>query len=166
MPRRDESASVVGTSTQAVQCVAVRGLMAQGLTKRASGTEGRKLAGVSAGATVGGGLDWLKWLIAVALLALGVFGNWYYQDESLLMRVIGLIAVAAVAVGIALQTQRGAAIWALLKEARGEIRRVVWPTRDETLQTTVIVLALVLVFALILWMLDSVLSWFVSSVIG
>ncbi len=140
--------------------------MAQGLTKRAAGTDGRKLASGGADATVGGGLDWLKWLIAVALLGLGVFGNWYYQDESLLMRVIGMIGVAGVAVGIALQTQRGAAIWALLKEARGEIRRVVWPTRDETLQTTVIVLALVLVFALILWMLDSALSWLVSSVIG
>ena len=124
------------------------------------------MASGSAGMIAGNGLDWLKWLIAVALLASGVFGNWYYQDESLLMRVIGLIGVAVVAVGIALQTQRGAAIWTLLKESRGEIRRVVWPTRDETLQTTVIVLALVLVFALILWLLDSALSWFVSSVIG
>ncbi len=114
----------------------------------------------------GGALDWLKWLVTIALLGLGVFGNWYYQDESLLMRVLGLIAVAAVAVAIALQTERGAAIWTLLKEARGEIRRVVWPTRDETLQTTVIVLVLVLVFALILWMLDSALSWLVSSIIG
>jgi len=140
--------------------------MAQGLTKRASDNDGRKLAGGSVGATVGNGLDWLKWLVTVALLALGVFGNWYYQDESLLMRVIGLIGVAAVAVGIALQTQRGAAIWALFKEARGEIRRVARPTRHDTLQTTVIVLALVLAFALILWMLDSALSWFVSSVIG
>lgn len=140
--------------------------MAQGLTKRVSGTDGTKMASASAGATVGSGLDWLKWLVAVALLALGVFGNWYYQDESLLMRVIGMIGVAVVAVGIALQTERGAAIWTLLKESRAEIRRVVWPTREETLQTTVIVLALVLVFALILWMLDSALSWLVSSIIG
>ena len=124
------------------------------------------MASGSAGATLGNGLDWLKWLITVALLAFGVFGNWYYQDESLLMRVVGMIGVAVVAVGIALQTQRGAAIWTLLKEARAEIRRVVWPSRDEALQTTVIVLALVLVFALILWLLDSALSWFVSSVIG
>ena len=116
--------------------------------------------------TVGGGLDWLKWLITAALLGLGVYGNWYYQDESLLMRVLGLIGIAAVAIGVALQTVRGAAIWALLKDSRAEIRRVVWPTRDETLQTTVIVLVLVLVFAFILWLLDSALSWFVSAVIG
>ena len=116
--------------------------------------------------TVNGSLDWLKWLVTVALLGLGVYGNWYYQDESLLMRVLGLLGIAAVAIGVALQTVRGAAIWTLLKESRAEIRRVVWPTRDETLQTTVIVLVLVLVFAFILWLLDSVLSWFVSAVIG
>ena len=116
--------------------------------------------------TVNGGLDWLKWLVTVALLGLGVYGNWHYQDESLLMRVLGLLGIAAVAIGVALQTVRGAAIWTLLKESRAEIRRVVWPTRDETLQTTVIVLVLVLVFAFILWLLDSVLSWFVSAVIG
>ena len=116
--------------------------------------------------TVSGGLDWLKWLVTAALLGLGVYGNWYYQDESLLMRVLGLIGIAVVAIGIALQTARGAAIWTLLKESRAEIRRVVWPTRDETLQTTVIVLVLVLVFAFILWLLDSALSWFVSAVIG
>ncbi len=116
--------------------------------------------------SAGGTLDWLKWALVTALLVSGVAGNWYYQDESLLLRVLGLLALSALAAVVALQTERGAAIWNLLKESRSEIRRVVWPTREETLQTTVIVLALVLVFALILWMLDSALSWFVSSVIG
>ena len=55
--------------------------------------------------------------------------------------------------------------WTLIKDARGEIRRVVWPTRDETVQTTLIVLVLVLIFALILWLLDSGLSWVVSSIL-
>ena len=116
--------------------------------------------------TAGIGLDWLKWLIAIALMAGGVVGNWYYQDESLLLRVLGLVGIAIVVVAIALQTERGRAIWSLLKESRGEIRRVVWPTREETLQTTMIVLLLVLAFSLILWLLDSALSWLVSSVIG
>ena len=110
--------------------------------------------------------DWLKWLVVAALLVMGVFGNWYYQDESLLLRVLGLLGVAVVCVGVALQTERGRGIWSLFKESRAEIRRVVWPTRQETLQTTVVVLVLVLVFALILWLLDSGLSWLVSSVIG
>jgi preprotein translocase subunit SecE len=110
--------------------------------------------------------DWIKWLLVVALIGGGIFANWYYQDQSLLNRVLGLLAVAAVAVGIALQTDRGRVIWSLLKESRTEIRRVVWPTRQETTQTTLVVVVLVLVFSLILWGLDSLLSWLVASVIG
>jgi preprotein translocase subunit SecE len=80
--------------------------------------------------------------------------------------VLALVVLAAVAVLVALQTERGRNTWTLLREARGEIRRVVWPTRDETIQTTLVVLVLVLVFSLILWGLDSLLSWLVSTVIG
>jgi len=113
-----------------------------------------------------GSLDWLKWLVFVALLAGGVFANWYYQDEMLLLRVAGLLATAAVAILLALQTERGKAIWSLLKEARTEVRRVVWPSNQETTQTTLVVIAIVFVFALILWGLDSLLGWIVSSIIG
>jgi preprotein translocase subunit SecE len=113
-----------------------------------------------------GSLDWLKWLVVVALLAGGVFANWYYQDEMLLMRVAGLLATAAVAILLALQTEKGRAIWTLLKESRTEVRRVVWPTNQETTQTTLVVIAIVFVFALILWGLDSLLGWIVSSIIG
>ncbi len=67
---------------------------------------------------------------------------------------------------IAGQTEKGRAAWTLMKEARSEIRRVVWPKREEVVQTTLIVLALVLVFSLVLWLLDSGLSWLVSRVIG
>ncbi|MEE4281359.1 MAG: preprotein translocase subunit SecE [Pseudomonadales bacterium] len=116
--------------------------------------------------TASGSLDWLKWLVVAALLGGGVYGNWYYQDESLLIRVVALLAGAAVAVYIAIQTERGRNTWNLMREARSEIRRVVWPSNQETTQTTLVVLVLVLIFALILWGLDSLLSWFVSSVIG
>lgn len=113
-----------------------------------------------------GTLDWLKWLAVAALLAGGVFANWYYQDEMLLVRVSGLLATAAIAVLLSLQTERGRSIWSLLKEARTEVRRVVWPTNQETTQTTLVVILLVVVFALILWGLDSLLGWIVSSIIG
>ncbi len=102
----------------------------------------------------------------VGLVGGGIFGNWYFQEESLLNRVLVLIGVGLVAGFVALQTERGRAIWTMAKEARTEIRRVVWPSRQETTQTTFVVLTLVLIFALILWALDSLLSWFVSSVIG
>ena len=111
-------------------------------------------------------IDWLKWIVVYAVVGAGVFGNWYYQDQSVLYRVLGLLVLAIVALLTVVQTQKGRAAWELLKDARSEIRRVVWPTRQETLQTTMIVLVLIMVFSLILWLLDSALSWFVSSVIG
>jgi preprotein translocase subunit SecE len=111
-------------------------------------------------------LDWLKWLVVTAIVAGGIFGNWYYQEEPLLYRVMALVVMAAMATLLAGQTRKGGAAWELMKEARGEIRRVVWPKREETVQTTVIVLVLVLIFALILWLLDTGLSWVVKSLIG
>ncbi len=102
----------------------------------------------------------------MALAAGGVAGNWYFQDESLLMRALALVALALVAGFVALQTERGRRVWALAREARAELNRVVWPTRQEATQTTAIVLILILLFSLILWGLDSLLSWLVQMVIG
>ena len=111
-------------------------------------------------------LDWLRWVAVGSIILGGIVGNWYYQDQSLLLRVLALVILSGLAVFIAARTYKGSTAWGLLKDARAEIRRVVWPTREEVTQTTMIVLALVLVFALILWLLDSGLSWLVSSVIG
>ena len=112
-------------------------------------------------------LDWLKWIVVWGLAAAGVVGNWYYQDEwSLLLRASALVALAAVAGVVAVQTERGQRVWALMREARMELRRVVWPTRQQTTQTTAIVLVMVLVFSAILWGLDSALSYVVRLVIG
>jgi preprotein translocase subunit SecE len=110
--------------------------------------------------------DGLKWTVVAVLVAVAVVGNSYFSDESLLYRVLGILALAALAGFVALQTARGAAFWSLVKGSRTEIRKVVWPTRQETVQTTLIVVAFVLLVALILWGLDSFLGWLVSLVIG
>lgn len=112
------------------------------------------------------GLDGLKWAVVVLLVAGGVVGNAYFADQSLLYRVLALVGVALVAALVAVQTTQGRAFWELVGEARVEIRKVVWPSRQETTQTTLVVLALVFVVSLILWGLDSGLGWIVSSVIG
>ncbi len=111
-------------------------------------------------------LDPLKWGVVVALVAIGVVGNSYYADQSLLYRVLALVVLAIVAGWVASMTERGGAFWQLVKGSRTEIRKVVWPTRQETTQTTMIVVVFVIVMALILWALDSILGWLVSMVIG
>jgi len=111
-------------------------------------------------------IDWFKWIFVALVVAGGVFGNWYYQDQSLLYRVLALLALAAVAALVVFQTNQGKALWTLIKESRVEIRRVVWPNRQETTQTTFIVVMLVLVFSMVLWGLDSLLSWIVARLIG
>lgn len=110
--------------------------------------------------------DLLKWLVVVALVVVGVVGNQYYSAEPILYRVLVLLVLAGVAAFVGLQTGRGKAFFVLAKEARAEIRKVVWPTRQETTQTTLIVVAVVLVMALLLWGLDSLLGWLVSLIVG
>lgn len=111
-------------------------------------------------------LDLLKWLTVAALVVAGVVGNQYFSAEPILYRVLVLLVLAVVAGFVGLQTTRGQAFFGLAKEARVEIRKVVWPTRQETTQTTLIVVAVVLVMALVLWGLDSLLGWLVSLIVG
>ncbi len=110
--------------------------------------------------------DRLRWLLALALVVAGVGGNWYFQAESLLLRVAALLAIAGLSVLIIWNTGKGQEILSLLRDSRSEVRRVVWPTNQETNQTTLIVLVIVLIFSLILWGLDSLLGWIISSIIG
>lgn len=110
--------------------------------------------------------DLLKWLVVVALVVVGVVGNQYYSAQPILYRVLVLLLLAGAAAFVGLQTGRGKAFFVLAKEARAEIRKVVWPTRQETTQTTLIVVAVVLVMALLLWGLDSLLGWLVSLIVG
>ena len=111
-------------------------------------------------------LDLLKWIGVIAIILGGIYANSFYAAIEPLYRAIVGVLVAAVATALALQTEKGAFAWELAKEARIEVRKVVWPTPQETTQTTLIVVVAVLFVALILWALDSILSWGVQGVIG
>ena len=111
-------------------------------------------------------LDSLKWLVVLAVVGGGIYANSYYAAIEPLFRALAGVLVAALAIGVALQTEKGAWAWNLAKEARVEVRKVVWPTTQETTQTTLIVVGVVIVVALILWALDSSLSWGVRGAIG
>lgn len=113
-------------------------------------------------------LDPLKWITIAILIAVGVVGNWYFASIglSIFYRVVGLIVLTAIALFIGVKTQKGQAVFALLKSSRAEMRKVVWPSRQETKQTTLIVVVVVLITALILWGLDTLFGWLVSLIVG
>ena len=111
-------------------------------------------------------LDVLKWIVVAVIVAVAVAGNQYFAAESVLYRAVALVVLGLAAAFVALQTTKGKSFWSLLKEARIEIRKVVWSNRTETTQTTLIVVAVVLVMALILWGLDTLLGWIISLFIG
>ena len=100
--------------------------------------------------------DVIKLWIAVGVMAAGISGFYYFEGHSQLLRVIGLLVVAGITVVIAYQTSYGRNAWAFAVEARNEVRKVVWPTRKETTQTTMVVIGMVILMAIVLWIFD----WF------
>jgi preprotein translocase subunit SecE len=111
-------------------------------------------------------LDAIKWLLVVAIVAAGVVGNSHFSAESILYRALGLLVLAAIAVVVALQTAKGVAIADVVRGALVELRKVVWPSRQETNQTTLIVIAVVIVTSIILWLLDTLFGFIASNIIG
>jgi len=110
--------------------------------------------------------DTIKWAVAVAVLAAGVAAFYLYDDVMLVIRVAGLLVTAGLAAMIAYQTDLGRRGWEMVQGSRAEVRRVVWPTRQETVQTTLAVLALVVLTGVFLWLVDMLLGWLVRQMIG
>ncbi|MGP1956710.1 MAG: preprotein translocase subunit SecE [Arsenophonus sp. NC-PE1-MAG3] len=110
--------------------------------------------------------DVVKWLLVAILLIIAIVGNYYFRQYNLTLRVISVVIFTALASGIALWTTKGKATLIFFREARIEIRKVIWPTRQETLQTTLIVAAVTVVMALILFGLDGILVRLVSFITG
>lgn len=110
--------------------------------------------------------DKIKMLLALLIVGAGITGFYYFADEQMLLRVIGVLVSAIVAMVVVLQTTTGRSAWVFIQEARVEVRKVVWPTRKETVQMTLTVMAMTVVVALILWGFDSFLAWLVQKLIG
>ena len=111
-------------------------------------------------------MDTFKLGLALLIILAGLVGFYVYADFSLLYRVIALIASVGVRIAIAMQTAKGRQIWGYFHDAQIEVRKVVWPTKQETVQTTLIVIVMVIIVAIILWLLDMFLGWSVGLLMG
>jgi len=103
-------------------------------------------------------LDTFKLLLALLVLLAGIAGFYYFAEESLLYRVLGLLAMVGVTVGISVTTAKGKGLVGFLGSSRAEVRKMVWPTRAETMQTTLMVFILVVILAIFLWFVDMLLG--------
>ena len=111
-------------------------------------------------------VDTVKIIVALLIVVSATAAFYIYPELTLLIRVFVLMAALVLASVIGLQTEKGRLIWRFLKDAQIEVRKVVWPTREETLQTTLIVVLMVIFIALFLWLLDLFLGWSIGVIMG
>jgi len=110
--------------------------------------------------------DSLK-LIGAAILGLvGLVAFYYFEGQSLLMRVLGLLIIAGLCAFIVYQTALGKRTVGFFRDARTEVRKVVWPTRAETVQTTLTVFIIVVLVGIFLWLFDMLLAWLFKLITG
>jgi preprotein translocase subunit SecE len=110
--------------------------------------------------------DKIKLLVAVLLVIAGLAGFYFFADAPTVVRVLSVIAGVVLAGVVAGMSAPGKQFFRFAQEARDEARKVVWPSRKETLQMTGVVMAFVVVMALFLWAVDGVLLWLVKLAMG
>jgi preprotein translocase subunit SecE len=110
--------------------------------------------------------DTFKLLIAIVILLLGIVGFYYYEAESQLYRVLGVVFAAGVAVAIAATTAQGQGLIGFARDSRMEVRKVVWPNRQETVQTTFMVIVAVIIIGIFLWLIDMLLAEVIQLLTG
>ena len=110
--------------------------------------------------------DWIKWALVGVLVLAGLIINHYYSDISMLLRTAAWLLLFIIAAGVATTTKKGKWIVHFFHDSRMEMRKVVWPTRQETMQTTLVVAVMVVILALFLWGVDGILVWLIGWLTG
>jgi preprotein translocase subunit SecE len=113
-----------------------------------------------------GVLDIIKLLLAAGLLVGGLYAYYYYIEISQPLRVLMVLGGLLFGIGVAMTSMQGRRLNAFIQGARVEIRKVVWPTKQETTQTAIAVFIFTFIMALFFWLLDSILLFVTRSVIG
>jgi len=110
--------------------------------------------------------DLTKQIFSVVFLVLGVVGFYYFANVLLVYRVVALLVVAVGVLFLLSTTEAGKKVSSFISESKVELNRVIWPTREETTRTTMLVFAMVFVVGFLLWLLDTFLFWGVRLLTG
>lgn len=111
-------------------------------------------------------MDKVKIVVAALIAVAGVAGFYYFAESPMIVRVAMVLGGLALGFVVFWLSAPGKVFVAYGQESVDETKKVVWPTRKETLQTTAIVFAFVFVMALFLWMVDASLLWVMKKLIG
>jgi preprotein translocase subunit SecE len=111
-------------------------------------------------------VDTAKLAFAIVVVLGGLVGYYYFADSPGLLRALGVVVALAVAAAIAFTSLQGRTLWKFIQGARVELNKVVWPTREETLQTTLVVLVVALFGGVFFWLLDLLLLWLTTRITG
>lgn len=111
-------------------------------------------------------LDTVKWVLVFVLLGGLIYAYTAFADISVLYRALGAVAVVVVAGLIASTTFKGQTFLTFAKDARTEVRKVVWPTRQEVVRMTLVILAATAIVGVLLYFIDMIIVWVVGLVTG
>ena len=111
-------------------------------------------------------VDTAKLALAIAVVLVGLVGYYYFADTNAFLRALGVIAALAIAIVVAFTSLQGRSLWKFIQGAKVELNKVVWPTREETVQTTLVVLVVALFGGVFFWLLDLFLLWLTTRITG
>lgn len=110
--------------------------------------------------------DLVKMIVAVAILIGGIVAYYYFENESQLLRVAGVLLAVVLSIVLFMQTRMGRDLWSFIQTSRIEIRKVIWPNRQETMQTTLAVIGFTIIMGIFFWVLDMFLAWASAGIVS
>jgi preprotein translocase subunit SecE len=118
-------------------------------------------------ASQSGFLDIVKLLVAAVAIVGGLYAYYFYEFQiSLPLRVLMVLGGTGLGIAIAMMSTQGHRLWHFIQGSRVEIRKVVWPTKQETTQTAIAVFVFTLIMSVFFWLLDSGLLWLTRRFVG
>jgi preprotein translocase subunit SecE len=105
-------------------------------------------------------------LMSLLLLLAGIVAFYYFSEIRLFYRVLGLFAVLGLSGYIVYQTSFGKTVYTYVLESKVELKKVAWPTKQETTQTALGVIVIVVIIGILLWLLDMLLAWAIGTLYG
>ena len=105
-------------------------------------------------------------LLSISVLITGMILFYYFSEVRLFYRVVGMISVVIFSAFIAYQSDFGKLVYSYVTDSKVELKKVSWPTKQETTQTTLGVIFVVIVVGILLWLFDMLLGWAIGTLYG